>query len=245
MGNWQVFRGKGRRQERSRMEQLRELKKDSVTVKIWDDGSGQEKPVLWLPVSAEEEKTLADTVRQANGRCALITVTGFDWNRDLSPWPAPKVFARGEDFQGRAKEFLDFLIRELLPEAEGSLGFPVRDRGLLGYSMAGLFAVYAMYQTSLFQRVGSVSGSLWFDGWVRYAKTHSVQGHPCIYLSLGKQERSARNPRMAAVKDCTEELTDWWNERFPVIYEINPGGHFAEPEKRMRRAVESLLGMKP
>ncbi len=227
------------------MEQVRELKKDSVTVRIRDDGSGQEKPVLWLPVSAEQEKALADTVRQVNGRCALITVTGFDWNRDLSPWPAPKVFARGEEFQGRAKEFLEFLIRELLPEAEGSLGFPVTDRGLLGYSLAGLFAVYAIYQTPLFQRVGSVSGSLWFDGWVRYAKTHSVQGRPCMYLSLGRQERSAGNLRMAAVQDCTEELAGWWNERFPVIYERNPGGHFTEPEKRMRRAVECLLEMTP
>ena len=134
----------------------------------------------------------------------LLTGTGIS-----RPWPAPKVFSRGEDFQGQAEAFLEVLTRELLPEAEAFLGFMVADRGILGYSMAGLFAVYAMYQTPLFRRVGSVSGSLWFDGWVEYAKTHPVQGRPCIYLSVGMQERNARNPRMAAVQKCTEELAEW------------------------------------
>ena len=225
------------------MEQVRELKKGPLTVRIRDDGTGKVKPVLWLPVSGKEERALTDVWGKADGRCALITLTGFDWNRDLSPWPAPKVFSRGEDFQGKAEAFLEVLTRELLPEAEASLGFPVADRGILGYSMAGLFAVYAMYQTPLFRRVGSVSGSLWFDGWVEYAKTHPVQGRPCIYLSVGMQERNARNPRMAAVQKCTEELAEWWRKSCSLIYEKNPGGHFSEPEKRMRRAMEALLGM--
>ena len=39
------------------------------------------KPVLWLPVSGKEERALTDVWGKADGRCALITLTGFDWNR--------------------------------------------------------------------------------------------------------------------------------------------------------------------
>ena len=36
--------------------------------------------------------------------------------------------------------------------------------GIAGYSLAGLFALYALYKTDAFTRVASMSGSLWFPG---------------------------------------------------------------------------------
>lgn len=36
--------------------------------------------------------------------------------------------------------------------------------GIAGYSLAGLFALYALYKTDVFTRVASMSGSLWFPG---------------------------------------------------------------------------------
>ena len=42
------------------MEQVRELKKGPLTVRIRDDGTGKVKPVLWLPVSGKEERALTD-----------------------------------------------------------------------------------------------------------------------------------------------------------------------------------------
>ena len=50
----------------------------------------------------------------------LICVTDADWNRDLSPWPAEKVF-RGADFAGGASEHLADLLKSI-PDTEESLG---------------------------------------------------------------------------------------------------------------------------
>ncbi|MBQ2956892.1 MAG: hypothetical protein IJE08_10565 [Clostridia bacterium] len=81
-------------------------------------------------------------------QAALVSVSGFDWNKDLSPWPAKAVFGE-EDFSGGADAFLKELIR-LIPDVEREAGLaPVR-RCIAGYSLAGLFAVYAAYRCDIF-----------------------------------------------------------------------------------------------
>ncbi|MDY2610537.1 MAG: alpha/beta hydrolase-fold protein [Oscillospiraceae bacterium] len=56
------------------------------------------------------------------------------------------------------------LTEKLIPAAEKEINEVPRWRGIAGYSLAGLFALYAIYQTDLFSRVGSMSGSLGFPG---------------------------------------------------------------------------------
>lgn len=36
----------------------------------------------------------------------LVSISGMDWNRDLSPWKAEKVFKGEEDFSGGADDFM-------------------------------------------------------------------------------------------------------------------------------------------
>ena len=61
-----------------------------------------------------------------------------------------------------------------------------RWRGIAGYSLAGLFAVYALYRTDVFARAASVSGSLWFPGFREYVFSHTPLCRPdCVYFSLG------------------------------------------------------------
>lgn len=82
-------------------------------------------------------------------RAALVFIEGFDWNRDLSPWPAEPVFGT-EAFGGQADAFLETLTRELIPAAEHEMPEDICWRGIAGYSLAGLFAVYAAYRSNLF-----------------------------------------------------------------------------------------------
>ena len=49
----------------------------------------------------------------------LTAVKVNDWNKDLSPWPAPAVFG-DEDFGNGAPETLEFLLREVIPESDGT-----------------------------------------------------------------------------------------------------------------------------
>ncbi len=180
--------------------------------------------------------------QQITRPCVLAGVSGRDWNGDFSPWKAEKAFAKSTDFTGGAGEYLRYFEQELLPRAEQNLSFEVKDRGIVGYSMAGLFAVYAMYHSDKFNRIGTMSGSLWFDGWADYAMSHSMKAeNPLIYISLGSREHKVRNVRMASVKVCTERLAAHWGKFCPVICESNPGGHFDDPEGRVVRGISRLL----
>ena len=77
-------------------------------------------------------------------------------------WDSPPTFKNAYPCTGGADNYLRLLTEEIIPAAEKELGSIPRWRGIIGYSLAGLFVLYAIYQTVLFPRVGSVSGSLWF-----------------------------------------------------------------------------------
>ena len=174
---------------------------------------------------------------------ALAAISGVDWNRELSPWPAPGVFRDGEDFGGKGPDFLDMMTEQIVPLVEAQLGFAPVSRTIAGYSLAGLFALWAVFQTDVFDRAASVSGSLWFDGFMDYmnspAPPNSLRR---IYLSLGDREKNARNQRMAAVEDCTRQAAELlWEWNIPVMLEMNPGGHFQDIPGRIARGINRLM----
>lgn len=203
---------------------------DAPDRKLW--------PVVWLHSFAGEGEKIW---KLSNRNFILLCVTGMDWNRDLSPWPAARVFSSGEDFGGNAKAYMQYFTEMVIPRVEGLLDSPVSIRGIVGYSMAGLFAAYAVYHSSLFSFMGTMSGSLWFDDWQEYALSHKPAGSlRKIYVSLGSKEHRTKNPRMARVRQCTDTLAKYWRSYGEVLYEINPGGHFNQPEARVARGIDWL-----
>ena len=138
---------------------------------------------------------------------ALAAISGVDWNRELSPWGAPKAFRSGEDFAGQGQAFLDVLTGQIIPLTEGQLRFAPLFRGIAGYSLAGLFALWSVYQTDAFDRAASVSGSLWFDGFMDFMEVSAPKAGR-IYLSLGDKEKASKNQRLARVEDCTAKAAE-------------------------------------
>ncbi len=170
-----------------------------------------------------------------NTGVTLICVTDADWNRDLSPWKAERVF-RGDDFGGMAPEHLNELLK-ILPETEQSLGYPVTRRTIAGYSMAGLFALWSSCVTDCFDGVVSASGSLWFDGFTDFMENHRTHADT-VYLSLGDTEYRTKNPRMAKVEDCTRRCREILQSReIPCTLEMNHGGHFTDPAGRLAKGI--------
>ena len=167
----------------------------------------------------------------------LAAVPVRDWNAELSPWPAPPVFGR-EPFAGRADALLQDVIETLLPAL--SARHPVEDPAYVigGYSLAGLFALYAAYRTGLFHGVAAVSPSLWYPDWSAFADSRAI-GADCAYLSLGDREERARNPVMARVGDGVraeyQRLKAALGNR--AALEWNPGNHFNEPERRTAKGL--------
>ena len=110
-------------------------------------------PVIWMVCDFDLAAQVSDLLPE--GAATVAAVEGVDWNCELTPWPAPPV-ARGQpDFGGGADALLGELAGRILPEVEAELRPSAR--WIAGYSLAGLFAVYAALSTRLFARVASVS----------------------------------------------------------------------------------------
>ena len=56
---------------------------------------------------------------------------------------------------------------------------------IMGYSLAGLFALWAMYQTDIFAGCATCSGSMWYPGFVEYVNSQPTLANKQIYISLG------------------------------------------------------------
>jgi len=174
-------------------------------------------------------------------KLALAAISGVDWNRELSPWTAPRAFRDGEDFGAQGPALLDVLTQQIIPFTETHLGYLPEFRGIAGYSLAGLFALWSVYQTDLFDRAASISGSLWFDRFFEFMKSNTPKTK-FVYLSLGDKEKAAKNPRLAVVEDCTIQAAEFLKTQgVPVVFELNSGGHFQDVPARIARGINKLV----
>ena len=166
---------------------------------------------------------------------ALAAFEVQDWNRDLSPWEAPPVFGK-VPFGGGAEETLRFVTERLLPELRDRLTLQEGMRLCIGgYSLAGLFALWAATRTGIFSGVAAASPSVWFPGWMDYAKQNPLRAST-VYLSLGDREERTKNPVMAAVGERIRELYALLQPDHVAALEWNEGNHFREPDLRTAKA---------
>lgn len=175
---------------------------------------------------------------------SLIAISNLDWNHDLVPWPSPPAFRDSEPFTAGADAYLRLLLEEIRPRAEEALPGTPTWRGIVGYSLAGLFALYALYQTALFSRMGSISGSLWFPGLRDYVLSHSPRGPvERAYFSLGTKESKTRNPSLKSVLPDTELICGHLQALgAEATFQSNPGNHYDHPSERTAAGIAWLLG---
>lgn len=170
---------------------------------------------------------------------ALASIKITDWNTDLSPWAIPPLYKNDDPFTGGADAYLETLTGEIVPAIISELGSKPAYIALVGYSLAGLVAVYAMYRTKLFSRIASASGSLWYPGFMDYAKSHELAALPeKLYLSLGDREARTRNQFMAKVEHNTRGLHEYYQSLgINTIFELNVGNHFKDAGLRIAKAI--------
>lgn len=176
--------------------------------------------------------------------CAVLAIDGVDWNAELSPWPAQRVFRRQSDFAGRAPEHLERLVRSVLPEAEETLRLKPTSRAVAGYSMAGLFALYAACTSQVFDAAASVSGSMWFQGLDSFLD--DARFVPArAYFSVGNREKLSRCAAFRTIEECTIRAAARLTARgAQTMLERNAGGHFDCCDERLARGVRWLEGSK-
>lgn len=176
--------------------------------------------------------------RVKNDDMLIVTLLIEKWNEELTPWKADPVFGK-EGFGDKATITLSFITIKLLPYLN-TINSLNKNYYLIGYSLAGFFAIWSAYQTDVFNGVGGVSPSLWYDGWIEYARKNNVKCEN-VYLSLGDKEEKAKNPTMAKVGDCIREQFDLLNNNSNCILEWNTGNHFMDSDVRVAKAVSWLV----
>lgn len=177
-----------------------------------------------------------------------ISVMSQDWNEDFTPWAAPPLTKKSEPFKGGAESYLNFLANTIKPFIDEHYKTKPEPSNtvLIGYSLGGLTALYALYTINAFGKIGSISGSLWYDGWIEFMNSHMIANDVSrVYLSLGRGEEHSRNQRMAKVGNCTREaaliLKKQLKFKENLILEWNDGGHFSELPNRLKRALLWLM----
>ena len=201
-------------------------------------------PTIYLNTFSGEGQKIYEAARAANyPQFALVAISDLDWNHDMAPWDRPAAFKNGEPFIGGADDYLRLLVEEIMPRAEKELSGPPAWRGIAGYSLAGLFALYAIYRTDVFSRVGCMSGSLWFPGFKEYVFSHEPKRRPdCIYFSLGDKEAKTRNPVLKTVQENTETIRAFYQSKgIDTVFRLNPGNHFVQGIKRTVAGIQWLL----
>ena len=199
-------------------------------------GNPKAQKVLIQPVDEHD----LDVMESEFGIIKSLTDTDFyliaakvgNWNKDLSPWKAPAVFG-SEDFGEGAGDFL----KALLPLCSDRQ----KTYYIGGYSLAGLFALWAACQTDTFKGVAAASPSMWFPGFTEYMADNAIKCD-AVYLSLGDKEAKARNPVMATVADKMSEAQEILKANdVNVTFEWNSGNHFKESDLRTAKAFAFIL----
>ena len=208
-------------------------------MKKYEFGDPTADTVLIQPVDDHDlmgiENEFGTIAENVNAPIRLVAVPVNDWNTDLSPWEAPAVFGK-EGFGGKAPETLDRILE--LCNDNGKTYY------IGGYSLAGLFAVWAATKTDRFKGVAAASPSVWFPGFSDYLKVNNIQTE-AVYLSLGDKEEKARNPVMATVGDRIREIYGFFTGTGLICtLEWNEGNHFKDPDIRTARAFSWVLTQK-
>ena len=197
-------------------------------MQVYEYGSPEAPLVLIEPIHVPDGmEAEAGLIRKFSGLDFRLLAIRVDWFQDLSPWPAPAVF-QNIPFGDGAAETLEKIL-----QLTGESG---KRYVLGGYSMAGLFALWATTRTDAFSAVAAASPSVWFPGFTDYLTSAGIRTGS-VYLSLGDREEKTRYPVMAAVGDQIRAIHAWLqSQAVPCCLEWNKGNHFMDLEERMAKA---------
>lgn len=216
------------------------IKKNNVEIEV-SAAHGQAVDKAWIggdiyentPIDTEAEK-IFDV---SHSEIIFANFGVANWNDELSPWSADAVF-KNQPFRGNAENTLNFVKDIFIPELVARYSLPSDIKIVIGgYSLAGLFSLWAAYGTDMFHAVAAVSPSVWFPGWTEFAAQEHILAHK-VYLSLGNREEKTNNKTMARVGDNIrrqKELLD--AQGVKNVLEWNEGNHFKNVEERVAKGL--------
>ena len=173
----------------------------------------------------------------------LLCIGGLNWDHDMTPWYCPPLSKDGTPCTGGADEYLNLLLSEILSKTKERLKGAPSHLCIAGYSLGGLFALYAMYRCDAFDRAASISGSLWFPRFKDYVLENSMKRMPDkLYLSLGDKEAKTKQQLLKTVQANTEAIVEHYRHlEINLTFELNPGNHFKDAAIRSAKGIIAII----
>ena len=220
---------------------MTELKIEDKLVTVFSCGEDNAPTVYFNAVENEGVEAYRLVQSKSGAHFNFVCVNNLDWNKDMTPWSAPPINKKSNAFSGGAGDYLQLLTQKIIPAAENNMG-GISRRYIAGYSLAGLFAVYSMYETDAFSGAASVSGSLWFNGFKDFVFQNKMKAKPeRVYFSVGNKESKTRNEYMKAVENNTREIESFYRKQgIETVFELNPGNHFQSVDSRIAAGISWL-----
>ena len=207
---------------------------------------GSEVPAFFLvqPSARHENGTLEEEAALlaalTDRSFLLLTIELKDWTTNLMPWSDGNI-SRDPEAGKHGQETLAFILDDLIPELEKWYGaLPII---LGGYSLGGLFALWASCQSARFRAVAAASPSVWIHGWMPFTKKN-VPLAEAVYLSLGDREEHVKNQAIARVGDSLRSYYELLQKQLEpdqctLVWE--EGNHFTDNAGRLARAFAWCL----
>jgi hypothetical protein len=194
----------------------------------------QSAPLIILNTFQGNGKEIYEKGRRWTDKPFRLAVIGdIEWNREMSPWECMPVFKGEKPFQAGADIYLAQLTGEIIPAIKREISAEPKTLIIAGYSLAGLFALYSLYRTDMFQGAVSASGSLWFPNFAEYVMDNPFAQKPeKVYLSLGNKEKNVKNKLMMQVENRTRAILNHYQQQgIDTVFELNPGNHFRDVDE--------------
>lgn len=194
-----------------------------------------------LVINYRTEKE-ATSVSKEDGY-AFVTIYIKDPYKQLSPWKIENIFNKNaeDEFGEGATDTLKYIIDVILPTIKDKMNNPSFVIG--GYSLAGLFSLWAAYNCDAFCGVMAASPSVWFPGFTQYIKENELKTK-YLYLSLGDKEERTKNKVMREVANNIKVIWEEISMKKGIEYkefEWNQGGHFIDVTLRKAKGYAKIV----
>jgi predicted alpha/beta superfamily hydrolase len=133
--------------------------------------------------------------------------------RDLTPTPVTERDWRPPEGAGQGPRLLEAIAAEIVPFLEANFAAG-RDRTIIGWSLGGLFTVYALFhEPRVFSRYLAVSPSLWWEGklaltWERDWAARHADLDARVFMAVGSEEQAPGGGWLS--EDFSDELIAWF-----------------------------------
>ncbi len=208
--------------------------------KVYPGAGGAGAPVVYVVDMAE---CPFDIDEPARGRtCTIVKVCVHDWDDSLTPWPAPGLYRGDPDFKGEAAVTLAELVDEAIPAIEQAEGLVPVKRAICGYSLGGLFSLYAFSYADAFSACACLSGSVWYEGWVEHLRGLEFDGSGRFaFLSIGLKEKHAAPKILHSVQDNMEQCAAILREHgCEAEFVVGPGNHMSFGKERFDAGLTAI-----